>query len=151
MENQPGSIKNSLSNCDDKAVQDVISKNKFVAKIKVGEKIDVRSMTIISASSWGSSAYRTIIARDESRESTLAFLQSLTNSSLELACSYFKKDEEYFDIIGKLIITSIKDTIPGLNNLSKTYELDRYYVSELDTLVQMIETKTSDVIKFYSK
>ena len=110
-----------------KHYKEIESKLRFVSKIQVGEKIDINSLQVVSALSWGTSLYRTIYARNESRYSTLNWLSQLFNDAFELSKFYLSKKDEFCKIIGNTLLKIIKDCIVGITNLSKTYEDDRYF------------------------
>ncbi len=126
-------------------VLDALSKLGFVSKIKMGEKIDVASLTIVSAHSWGSSAYRTATWGAESRDVSYEFLQKLVDDSVQLVKMYLGEKKEYYQTIGVKLVLGLLECIPGIQNLAKTYHDDRLYVSKLETLIEIIKTKTRDI------
>ncbi len=129
-------------------MQDVLAKLKFVSKIKIGEKIDVDSLTMVSANSWGSSVYRTyrtILWTEESRDVSHDFLQKLTDDAFELTRTYLSQKEEYYKVLGNKILLAILESVKGIQNLIKTYANDRLYVSKLETLIQVLQAKSRDI------
>lgn len=145
MQDNRQSVKNFVTDGSERSVQDIVSKLKFIAKIKEGEKVDVQSLIIVDAEQWSSRIYRTLIARGESREATLEFVRNVIGEAFDLAIRYLTRGQEFFRQIGDMIVQSLQESKQGLLNLTKTYRDDRMYTSRIDTLVTTIDTKTSDI------
>jgi len=139
-----GSMKSFVIDGSERSVQDIVSKLKFISKIKEGEKVDVQSLTLCE-SGLGTSLYRTFVARGESRENALEFIRSIILEGFNLASKYLKKPEKFLKDIGKMIIDALHESRAGLVNLTKTYQADRMYVSKVETLMSTLETKTCDL------
>jgi len=137
-------MKSFVVDGSERSVQDIISKLKFIAKIQDGEKLDVCSLTL-HKDTLGTSLYRTIVARDESRDRALEFIRCVIGEAFDLASKYRRKEESFFKKIGEMIILALKESRAGLLNLTKTYELDRMFVSKLETLMVTLDTKTEDL------
>ncbi len=127
----------------ERSVQDIVSKLKFISKIREGEKLDVKSLTL--GEGFKDSVYRTFVARNESRYTTLEFIRMIVHEAFDLASKYLQKEEKFFKDIGKMVITSLNECKSGLLNLIKTYSEDRMYISRLETLMTTLETKTIDL------
>lgn len=128
----------------DRSAQDIVSKLKFIAQIKEGEKIDVQSLKVVP-DHWISKLYRTLVARGESREATLEFIRGVVGEAFDLISEYLPRDQGFFQQIGYLIVQSLQDAKVGLVNLGQTYHEDRMFFARLDTLIETINTKTEDI------
>jgi len=140
---------NFLTTIDDKAAHELVSKLKFISKIKQREKIDVEYLQVISADSWMSSFYRTFITRAESKNGALEFVKSVIKEAFELSYKYLYSDGTYSKNIGKMLINSIIESKTGLANLASTYSYDRLYESEIDAFILFIDTKITDIEKHF--
>lgn len=127
---------------------DLISKLTFVSTVKVGEKIDVSSLTIVSASWFPSNVYRRAVG--ENRNDLYDFLSGLVMRGFELAKAYLLQTDEYHKVIGNKIIEALLKSNSGLKNLIKTYELDRLFAAKLITLGDLIKTKSADINRYFS-
>lgn len=133
-------------------VRKTISKLVFISKIQESDVIDTRTMTI-NKNTWDNRLYRTImnfLTRGESRQTTLNFIILTFKEAFDLVYRYkdfeSKKvtDTFYKDIIDQ-IIAAVKDSKIGLTSLKKTYMNDSMFVSEIETLIKLIDAKLKDV------
>lgn len=126
------------------AVQDSISRLKFIASLRPGEKIDVGTLSV-----QGNSAYeracRTLFARGGSRAATFDFVKHTLDTAFELACTYLAYDDKFRQKIGKMLIESIASSMPGIDSLAKTYADDRMFVSRIETMVETMTVKTGEL------
>lgn len=141
--NMDGTTKSFAIDGSERSVQDIVSKLRFISKIREGEKLDVSSLTL--GEGLRTSLYRTVIARSESRDTTLEFIREVVHEAFNLASKYLRKEETFFKDIGQMVITSLHECKSGLLNLIKTYAEDRMFISKLETLMKTLETKTMDL------
>lgn len=127
----------------EKSVQDIVSKLKFISKIAVGEIVDVASLTLMDRN-WKTSAYRTILARGESREGTFELFSETACLAFEMAAEYLSDKTAFFYNIGVMIIDAIQEAKQGILNHSKTYADDKMFVARSETLIKTIEAKIKD-------
>lgn len=133
-------------------VRKTISKLVFISKIQEGDVIDTRTMTI-SKNTWDNRLYRTImnfLTRGESRQTTLNFVILTFKEAFDLIYRYKdyedkKSSDTFYKDITDQILISIKDSKIGLASLKKTYMNDSMFVSEIETLVKLVDTKLKDV------
>jgi len=159
--------KNLIKNFDisgkEETLGQLLSDLKFISKIKQGEKIDVKSMTLVN--DFQSLVYRIFISR-ESRKETYDFIKKVINRAIDMTYYYFSlngKKTEYekkkervanndnvsvnmqsvnFNIdIAKIIISNLSLAKEGLINLKETYEKDRKFVTDLETIIETMEIK----------
>lgn len=127
----------------EKSVQDVVSKLKFISKISIGEIVDVSTLTLMDRS-WTTSAYRTVLARGESRESSFELFAESTGLAFEMAAEYLSSPAPFFYNIGLMIIEAIQEAKQGILNHSKTYSDDKMFAARSETLIKTIEAKIKD-------
>ena len=121
--------------------KDIISKLKFIGKIQNGDKL-TKSMSIQS-DSYITQLYRTIF--QENRQKTLAFLEETINKTFEILHCYQKSKKKSEQLMCIYLVEDLKNSKSGLNNIKKTYEKDPKFCCDIDTLLQMIEAKLSEI------
>ena len=116
------------------SAKQVISNLKFISKIDAGDKIDTINVYKMPPT-WTSSFLRTI--RMDNRRSTLAFISSTIKSTFELLEYMERTDNCLFDAIVKDLV----DCQHGLKNLKVTYSDDIKFQCDIDTMLQIIQSK----------
>lgn len=132
----------------DREVQDVISKLRFIAKIKEGEKIDVKTMTLQDTRvpwGWKVKFRRTFWVRGESRNTTYEFIMKTLTDAIEYATKYLRCTEPLYIDYGRMILTTLSECKIGLDNLVRTYSSDKMYISRIETLKKTLDTKLEDL------
>jgi len=111
---------------------DIISKLKFISKIKAGQKIDTRSMRI-QENTFFNAFMRTLFP--DNRTNALVLFKEIIDKS-------FQAIEPCKDnILVANIIDDIRNCIAGLENFKTTYIDDVMFTCEIDTLIDDIELK----------
>ncbi len=132
-------IDNFTTSCKEESIEKILSTLKFISKIREGERIDVKTMVIVKQDI-PSRLHRTLISR-ETRNETLDFLRKSINTAISVIYYYAKSDNIFDQDITKILIENLINSIIGIKNLTVTYEEDRKFVSDLETLMQTLETK----------
>lgn len=122
---------------------EIISKLKFIGKLKPGDKIDTKSFYALQGNTWYTSIYRAIV--QDSRAQTLLFLLSTINKSFEILTQYIVSSKESERVVAENIIQDLKDGLNGLTSLQETYSTDVYFCCETETLKQRINSKLSEL------
>lgn len=128
------------------ALEDVVSKLKFISKLKEGDKICVASMTVVK-SDYYSRLCRTIsntVTSDEGREKTMYFVRGVIKKAIDLAHYYAQNNYQecaFNKNITELIIRNINNAKKGLDNLSKTYSESTKFTTELETIMETMDIK----------
>ena len=122
---------------------EIISKLKFISRIDKGEKINVQGL-FLQEESYITSISRTIL-RPESRTKTLSFLQNVINKSIEIIVSYFTSNDYSKHLIATNLLKDLEESKKGLENLKTTYSDDVMFCCNMDSLVEMIDIKISDI------
>lgn len=145
-------LKNFSISGKEESLERILSTLKFIAKIREGEKIDVKTMSIVRPD-FPSRAYRTFISR-ESRNETFEFIKTSINKAIDMVYYYLSMDrksdrnssdkntkDNFHRDVAKVIITNIVEAKKGLYNLTVTYEEDRKFVTDIETVMETLEIK----------
>lgn len=127
--------------------KELISKLKFIGRIRKGEKINVKHMYVQPVGII-TTIHRTIIDQDN-RDNTLKFLQETIFNAFELFIKFENSDKESQNLMCYNIAEDLKKSISGLKNLKETYISDVKFCCDVDTLLQVIETKLESVVPRY--
>lgn len=118
--------------------KETISRLKFIGKIQIGDKVNLKSM-YIQPDGLITQLLRSI--NQDNRSKTLIFLQDTINKTFEILKCYEKSSKASEQIMHSNIILDLRNSKNGLNNLKETYNLDVKFVCDLDTLLQTIDAK----------
>ena len=124
------------------ANRETISRLKFIGKIQIGEKVNLKYMNIQTD---GLFTQLTRILNQESRTKTLTFLQDTINKTFEILKCYEKTKKNSDKIMCMNLVQDLKNSKSGLNNLKETYTLDVKFVCDIDTLLQNIDAKLFEI------
>ncbi len=133
----------------DTTENEVISRLKFIGKIQQGDKINVKYM-YIQPDTFFTKLSRTILNQD-SRSNTLNFLRTTITTSFNLINKYndLEKNDEYDKIILNQkcdnITEDLKKSMSGLICIKDTYLHDVKFICDIDTLLQDINLKISEI------
>lgn len=125
--------------------KETISKLKFIGKIQIGEKIDIKNM-YLEPDSIITQITRTVLQNN--RNKTLVFIHDTISKSFEILHCYQKSKKKSEQLMCVYLIEDLKNSKSGLNNIKKTYEKDAKFCCDIDTLLQMIEAKLSEIKVF---
>lgn len=120
---------------------DTISKLKFITKIKKGDKINIKNMSIYP-DGFLTKILRTFISVDN-RSNTFMFLKSTILQSFNLLQNLLSKTSNKNMSIN--IIEDIKRSKEGIKNLKVTYSSDIMLCCQLDFLLEEIDTKLLEI------
>lgn len=116
--------------------QEIISRLKFIGKLKKGEKINTRHM-YVQPDGFGTSLSRTFIYQDN-RGNALNFCQETIIRSFELLITYERSDRSSDKILFNHLIKDLQQSTSGLSNLKFTYITDTKFCCDMDTLLENI-------------
>lgn len=137
------SLKNFVMDGSERSVNDVLSKLRFISKIKVGDKLDINSMTLME-DSWSTTLYRTyrsIIAKKESKADALEFFRTVIGEAFDLATRYLSSHDRFFSDIGIQLVELLQLAKVGINNHIKTYTHDSFHTAKVESLITILDTK----------
>jgi hypothetical protein len=118
--------------------KETISRLKFIGKIQIGDKVNLKSM-YIQPDGLVTQVLRSI--NQDNRNKTLIFLQDTISKTFEILKCYEKSVKNADQIMCSNLILDLKNSKMGINNLKETYTLDIKFVCDLDTLLQTIDAK----------
>ena len=123
--------------------KEVISRLKFIGKIQKSEKINVKYM-YVQPEGVLTRISRTLINQCN-RQNTLNFIRSTISRTFEIIESYLESSKESHIHIYKLVIQDLKMAKSGLVNLKKTYLSDIKFCCDIDTLLQEIDSRLTEI------
>jgi len=130
-------IRNSVNKMDSN--QEIISKLKFIGKIKKGEKINTRHM-YVQPDGLGTSIIRTFIYQDN-RGNVLNFCQETISRAFELLVTYERSEKNSEHVLFGNVLVDLQQATTGLSNLKFTYIADTKFCCDMDTLLQIITAR----------
>jgi hypothetical protein len=128
---------------------DVISKLKFIGKIQKGDKINVKNMNVQS------DGLMTRITRGfiyfDNRQNTLTFIHNTVKKSFEILNHHLNSKHTFDKIIFENMVKDLKDSVKGMENLKETYMNDIMFCCKLDTLIEEIKARLTEMNKLDNK
>ena len=129
--------------------KEVMSRLKFIGKVQKGEKINVKYM-FVQPEGIATRISRTLINQDN-RNNTLNFVRSTITRTFEIITSYSSSNKESQRHICLHIIKDLQQCKTGLLNLKDTYLSDIKFTCDIDTLLQEIDAKLSEIEPIQNK
>jgi hypothetical protein len=129
--------------------KEVISRLKFIGKVQKGEKINVKYM-FVQPEGIVTTISRTLINQDN-RYNTLNFIRGTINRTFEIISTYTTSTKESHRHIRLNVINDLKQSKNGLSNLKDTYLDDIKFTCDIDTLLQEIDAKISEIDPVYEE
>ena len=119
--------------------REIISKIKFINRIKKGEKINTYHQ-YIQPNNIFTVFSRTFINKDN-RLNAYLFCEDTINRGFELLTTYERSDNDTCKILYNSLLDDLEFSIPGLENLKNTYITDTKFCCDMDTLIENIKAK----------
>ena len=119
--------------------QEIISRLKFIGKLKKGEKINTRHM-YVQPDGITTSLSRTFAYQDN-RGNALNFCQETISRSFELLITYERSDSSTEKVLFSRLIEDLQQSTVGLRNLKFTYITDTKFCCDMDTLLENVLAK----------
>lgn len=126
--------------------KETISRLKFIGKIQIGDKVNLRYM-YIQNDGLITQLSRTIC--QDNRAKTLTFLQDTINKSFEILKYYQNSKKKSDKIMCINLIEDLKHSKSGITNLKETYIQDIKFCCDIDTLLQIVEAKLTETSIFF--
>lgn len=118
--------------------KETISRLKFIGRIQIGDKVNLKSM-YIQPDGLITQLLRSI--NQDNRSKTLIFLQDTISKTFEILKCYETSMKLSERIMCNNLILDLKNSKSGLHNLKETYIMDVKFVCDIDTLLQSIDAK----------
>ena len=128
---------------DDAAAQDVVSRLKFLASVRPGERIDIATLTVLG-NTFASRAHRALFARGESRDATLDFVRRTFIEAFALISSCGAHPGAFERRVGGLVAAALAAARGGVAALAETYVDDRMYAARVAALIEMVDVRIDD-------
>jgi hypothetical protein len=119
--------------------QEIISRLKFIGKLKKGEKINTRHM-YVQPDGFGTSLSRTFVYQDN-RGNALNFCQETISRAFELLVTYERSYKNTEKVLFRHLVKDLQQATTGLTNLKFTYISDTKFCCDMDTLLQSINAR----------
>jgi hypothetical protein len=124
--------------------QEIISRLKFIGKIKKGEKINTKHM-YVQPDGFNTSISRTFLNQDN-RGNALNFCQETVARAFELLITYERSERNSDKTIFKNLVKDLQEAITGLVNLKFTYIIDTKFCCDMDTILENIHARLQNYI-----
>ena len=119
--------------------QEIVSRLKFIGKIKKGEKINTHHMYVQP------DGIMTIFKRTfwvhDNRSNALHFIQDTVSRAFELLLTYERSDKDSDKILAENLIQDLNGSMIGVANIKATYLDDTKFCCDMDTLIEHINAK----------
>ena len=119
--------------------QEIVSRLKFIGKVKKGEKINTHHMCV-QPEGLITNLKRTFWIHDN-RNNTLTFIQDTVSRSFELLLTYERSDRETEKLLATKIVKDLRIASIGLQNFKCTYFDDTKFCCDIDTIIEHITAK----------
>lgn len=137
-------FKENISSFQMDTDKQVISRLKFIGRIKEGEKINVRGNPFVQPNDITTSFSRTFL-RTDNRQNTLNFFQDTIESSFKLLYLYSRSKLKSDQISCYHLINDLRAAKIGIQNSRRTYISDTMYCCKIDTLLENIDARLADL------
>ena len=117
--------------------RDVITRLKFIGKIQPGEKINTKSYLSVMENTWLTSFLRKFYTFDN-RVDTFNFISDTVSNALYIIEKYKDSDNFNDQIICENLTNDLKNAVNGLNNLTKTYQIDVIFICQIESIIENI-------------
>lgn len=124
--------------------QEIISRLKFIGKIKKGEKINTRHL-YVQPDGVATTFSRTFIQQDN-RGNALNFCQETVARSFELLVTYERSDKKSDKVLFQHLLKDLQLATSGLTNLKFTYISDTKFCCDIDTILESINARLGSYI-----
>ncbi len=122
--------------------REIITRLKFIATFQPGEKINTNQL-LVESNSLFTPLKRKL--NGESRQSTLKFITETIERSFEIIQSMLLSEQISEKMICTNILKDMIQAINGLNNIQKTYKEDKIFCCTIDTLIDNIKAKCTEI------
>jgi hypothetical protein len=135
-------LSNSSKTTLDEKNLETISNLKFIGTIQPGEKIDSKTLQVEQPGIY-TSIKRFITG--ESRTALYEFITMTIHRIFEIINAKCNSESISDRYMCKNMINDLINSISGLKNIQKTYEKDKKFYCEIDTLIESIRAKLTEL------
>lgn len=123
---------------------EVITRLKFIGRIKPRQKVDCNNLSIESSSLFTSIKR---LLNGDGRAVTLNFFNSTINRAIELIDIYTGSTEMTDHIACCNVVRDLTEAIKGLRAAQQTYSEDSWFVCSIDVILEKIATRIYKIHK----
>jgi hypothetical protein len=125
-------------------IKDVIAKLRFISKIEIGNKVNVKDMFVRDNTVvWQRilrSFHNWFLQGCESKESTLKYIEKVTDEAIVLIREQRNyPNDAYRQEIADILLRNLENSLQGTKNLKKTYEDDISFVARIEAYLETLE------------
>lgn len=125
-------------------IKDVIAKLRFISKIEVGNKVNVKDMFVRDNSVLWQRVLRSFhnwfLQGSESKEATLKYIEKVTDEAIALIREQRNyPTDPYRQEIANILLRNLENSLQGTKNLKKTYEDDISFVARIEAYLETLE------------
>lgn len=130
---------NISESIEDPHVFEILSRLRFIAKSRRNQRINVSAMTHEDESLY-TSAYRTLVTRDESREKSFRFFKETTEEGIRIIRTRLASERDYDHRIAHVILYSIQEAKKGMQEMvrGEAYSQDTMFVSRVEAYIALL-------------
>lgn len=129
-------------------VQQLLSKLRFLSKIKKNEKLQVDGLSVVK-DTWITSVLRTFFYTAECREKALAFIKDTCNGALITIEVFFTSNNPFHREIGNMIVSTLNEAQAGIITYVETYKDDRMFISDVESFLNILRARINNLEKIY--
>lgn len=122
--------------------QEIISRIKFISRLNKGDKINTKYM-YVQPDGIATSLSRTFY-RQDNRANAMTFFKDTINRGFELLITLKRSDINADKILLDNMISDLKLSKNGLENMKFSYISDTKFVCDIDTILGDIDSKLAD-------
>lgn len=122
--------------------KEIITQLKFISTFEEGEKIDVKNLKVEQKNIF--TPFKRLIL-GESRDTTYNFLSQTIERGFEILMSNIHSDKKSDKLFCKNMIKDLIAAKTGLTNIQQTYRDDKLFRCNIETLIESVDTKISEV------
>jgi hypothetical protein len=123
--------------------QETCSKLKFIGYVQTGQKLNTKSL-IIQDNTLFTRISRTFLHQDD-RNNTLQFTRKTIMDAFCLLEKYIGSKTVTETAHCQILVSDLRRSMDGISCIKKTYEADKFFVSELETLQDYISSRLKEI------
>jgi hypothetical protein len=122
--------------------QEIVSRLKFIGKIKRGEKINTHHM-YVQPTGIMTFVKRTFWDHDN-RSNALTFIHDAITRAFELLITHNRSDKAPDKLLANNLIKDLRDATNGLDNIKITYQDDTKFCCDIDTILEFTTARLAE-------
>lgn len=141
------SFKGPIPYCKMDGNKEIISRLKFIGKLKIHDKMNTKHM-YVQPDGITTTISRTFFYPDN-RQNAMTFVQETISRAFELLVTYDRSDKDSDKVLVIHLIKDLQQAKVGLIHLKNTYITDVKFCCDMDTLLEHIDAKLTNMYTKY--